>query len=241
MSEIAFRSEALAVTGVAAASSRSLRPTEILFQTGDAKTCLYRVESGAVVLYERQWNESNGANEFALPGDLVGLGFLEFHTCCACAVAETQLTCLPLEAQASLTANNPKARAKLADATEREFEFSRALAVQSGERSALTRVAAFLVSVSRINSHEGRDPQVVSESCPSGFVADLLGISVETLATVLAELRHQGLVEATGRGRLRLIDIRGLEKLTGQRVMHDPVKCARSQALNPELTAREAA
>jgi CRP/FNR family transcriptional regulator len=196
---------------------RVLRPNEVLFRTGDERACIYRVETGAVAVYEQQLDEQRAVINFAFPGDYVGLGFLDSYTCCARAVVETGLTCLPSEAQASVVENDAKAQLKLDQAVEREFEFRRAVLVEQGRRSPLVRVAAFLVSLSRTNVQEGRDPWIVADCCPSGFVAELLGLDVETLAAVLADLERQEMIEACPRAGLRITDIEGLERLATPR------------------------
>ncbi len=221
----------------AAFSVRFLGPNEILFETGDIKTCLYRVESGAVALHGQRWNGYHAVIDFAFPGDLVGLGFLDSHACCARAVAETKLTCLPLESQSRAIDGNTKAQQKLHEAIEREFEFHRALLVESCQQSSLKRVAAFLVSLSRMNGREGRDPWTVADACPSGFVAELLGLDVESLAAHLAELEQRGLIEPCPHSGLRLKDVNALEEVA--RAVCDPVPLGRreSQVLNRERAA----
>jgi hypothetical protein len=77
----------------------------------------------------------------------------------------------------------------------------------------LARVAALLVSISRNNSYEGRDPQVVPDTLTSGFVADLLGVDVAALASLLVDLQRRGLVENNAGSLLRLTDVDGLERL----------------------------
>ena len=193
-------------------ATRLLAPNEFLFRTGEAKTCFYRVNSGAVCLYEQNRPE-HPVIDFAFPGDFVGLGFLETHACCARAVTSTKVTCLPLEALAGAIHDDYTAQAKLDDAIEREFEYRRAAVVEAGRRAPLERLAAFLVSLSRTNSHEGRDPTVIGESCPSVFAAGYLDLSIEDLTALLLELEHRGLVEPY-LGGVRLKDINALEKLT---------------------------
>jgi len=110
---------------------RVIAATELLFRTGEAKACLYRVNSGAVCLYEHK-GAQQATIGFAFPGE----GFLETHACCARAVTETEVTSLPLEALASAIGDDPEAKAKLNDAIEREFEFLRSALVDAGrERS----------------------------------------------------------------------------------------------------------
>ena len=56
----------------------------------------------------------------------------------------------------------------------------------------LSRVAALLVSISRNNGYEGRDPRVMPDTLTSGFVADLLGLDIASLAALLVDLRRRG-------------------------------------------------
>ena len=197
-------------------ATRVLAPNEFLFRAGQAKMGFYRVNSGAVCLYEQNRAE-HPVVDFAFPGDFVGLGFLETHACCARAVTKTDVTCLPLEELASAIADDPRAQAKLDDAIEREFEFRRAALVEAGRSAPLERLSAFLVSLSRTNAHEGRDPTVIGECCPSAFAAGYLGLSIEELTALLLELERRKLIEAYS-GGVRLWDIGELEKLASRTV-----------------------
>ena len=85
--------------------------------------------------------------------------------------------------------------------------------MSAGDRAPLERVAAFLVSISRNNRHEGRDPTAIPESLTCGFVADLLGIPIDTLADLLKALEMRGLITADPRAGLRLNDLNRLENL----------------------------
>jgi Crp-like helix-turn-helix domain len=74
------------------------------------------------------------------------------------------------------------------------------------------RVAALLSAISHNNLYEGRDPAVIPDCFSSGFVADLLGLSVSHLADALVELKHRGLLQEQG-SALRLTDLSALESL----------------------------
>jgi len=198
---------------------RIFAATEWLFRTGDAKTCLYRVSSGAVCLYEQRGAQPVSIG-FAFPGDFVGLGFLDTHACCARAVANTEVTCLPLEALASAIGDDPEAKAKLEDAIEREFEFLRHALARAGREAPIERLAAFLASVWRTNQYEGRDPTIVREAYAFGVVADLLEMTIEDLRMLLLELERLGLIEAHPPAGIRLKDLGALEKLAAGTVPH---------------------
>jgi CRP-like cAMP-binding protein len=77
----------------------------------------------------------------------------------------------------------------------------------------LSRVAALLVSISRNNGYEGRDPHVMPDTLTSGFVANLLGMDIASLAALLVDLRRRGLIDSDPSSALRLKDLAGLETL----------------------------
>ena len=77
----------------------------------------------------------------------------------------------------------------------------------------LSRVAALLVSISRNNGYEGRDPKSMPDTLTSGFVADLLGLDIGSLAALLVDLRRRGLIDSDPTPTLRLKDLKGLEAL----------------------------
>ena len=77
----------------------------------------------------------------------------------------------------------------------------------------LSRVAALLMSIARNNGYEGRDPHVMPDTLTSGFVADLLGLDIASLAALLIDLRRRGLIENNPSSALRLQDLAALETL----------------------------
>ena len=176
-------------------SVKNLAPNEILFQVGDPRFCLYRIESGSVGMYEPHLNGGHAVIDFAFPGDLLGLGFLKNQTGTARAMVETHVTCLPIASMDALVAGDPKAEAKLAQATEREFELRRTSLVEAGRGNPVERVAAFLVALSQVNRREGRDPNVIDASWHCATVADQLELSIDGLAQVLLDLEELGLIE----------------------------------------------
>ena len=205
---------------------RSLAAKEVLFRAGDARTSFYRVETGAICLYEPRWHDERSIIDFAFPGDYVGLGFLETQSCSASAVCECQVRCIPWDQLNSAVAGNPNAQQKLHEATEREFELRRTSIVQRGLEYAIERVAAFLVVLSHNNSLEGRDPHLIGDSMECGIAADYLGLSVEKLGALLVELKKRGLIDLCPDKSLRILDINALQELAEQR--DDPLSVSRA-------------
>ena len=198
------------------AAVRVLASNELLFSLGDPKTHFYAVQSGALAVYEPRWNGHRAIIEFAFPGDLVGLGFLQTHTCSARATVETCVQCLPLSAQDHLFADDPRAQAQLADAIEREGEFLRELSVRFSQQNPLGRLAAFLLTLSRENEQEGRDPAMLMQPLHCGVVADFLALSIDRLGSLLVQLEQRGMIAPSPPQGLRLTDVEALEKLAGR-------------------------
>jgi CRP/FNR family transcriptional regulator, anaerobic regulatory protein len=199
------------------AGVRTLRANELLFGLGDPKTNFYAVKSGALVIYEPRSHGERAIIEFAFPGDLVGLGFLQTHTCSARATMETRVQLLPLSAQDHLFADDPKAQARLADAIEREVDFLRESCVRFSQQNPLGRIAAFLLTLSRENEQEGRDPTILMQPLNCGVVADFLALSIDRLASLLIQLERRGMIEPYPPQGLRLTDVTALEGLAGLR------------------------
>lgn len=173
---------------------------------------MFRIESGAIWLYESGRTDRKSVVEFLFPGDFVGLGFLEKHCLNARALLETSVTCLTLDAASEVIRNNAKAKAKLAAAVEREFEIRREELRWAGQRQPFERVAALLVTSARTNVQQGRAPDLIEDSWRCGVIADLLRLSLDELTAILIELKRRGLIKATVEG-VRLCDIAALEAL----------------------------
>jgi CRP/FNR family transcriptional regulator len=210
---------------------RLLAVNELLFGIGEPKSELYVVETGALAVYEPRWNGHRAVIEFAFPGDIIGLGFLETHTCSARATMETCVQCLPLSAQDELFADDPRTQAKLADAIEREVDFLRESSVRFSRQNPLGRLAAFLLTLSRENEQEGRDPTVLMQPLHCGVVADFLALSIDRLGSLLVQLERRGLIEPCSPQGLRLINIGALEGLAGP-TLHNPRRGFESEAEN---------
>ena len=191
---------------------RALVPGEVLFRAGDARDHIYRVESGALCLYRCNRDGTRTVLEFAFPGDLIGLGYLDNHISDAQATMETSLCCLPRAALDPATADSPRMRGRLTAAIEREVAYLKDSLVAVGRPSPLQRIAALFVTLSRNNAYEGRQPDVITDSLTCGVVAGYLGMSVDQLAARLGELEARGLIEPCAKG-LRLLDLDALESL----------------------------
>jgi len=194
------------------AAARELGCGEVLFQAGDSRTQLYRVERGAICHYARWEDGRREIIEFAFPGDIIGLGHLETHITTAQAMVDTVVSIVPASEFEHALDIDGELAARLAAAGDREFDYLRKRAIDSGKGKPVERLAAYLSVLSHISAEEGRDPLVVSDELASGTVAEQLDMSIDGLSYALCELERLGIVRASSEG-LRISDLNGLENL----------------------------
>ena len=193
--------------------ARTLARSEILFQTGDQRGTLYRVESGALCHYLRWDDGRREIVEFAFHGDIVGFGHLQSHVSTAQAMVETTVSLVPEEQFDDLLEADGQLAARFAAAGDREFEYLREVAVKNSPVKPIERVASFLSALSHMSEVEGRDPRLVADEITSGDVAAHLDMTLDGLVAALRELERRGMVATAGDGHLRIADRPALEKL----------------------------
>jgi CRP/FNR family transcriptional regulator len=190
---------------------------ELLFEAGDIKRTVYRVESGALCVYRTRPDFTVEVIEHVLAGELVGMGFLERHSVSERAEVGTTVRAISLESVEQLIEDDPHNTARYHEAMAREFAFRRESLVNSARERPMVRLAAFLVAVSNRIREEGGDPAIIDDSVNCGVIAGFLGMSVDLLASSLSKLEIRGLVETAPPHGLRLKDIQALDAIaTGQ-------------------------
>lgn len=188
-----------------------LQKGEHLFRSGDRKAYLYRVESGTIAL---TWTDPDGnvqPVETVEPNQFFGLGYLDRHIYDAMALSGAMVSCWPADALAFIVDQFPAVRERQDDAVEREFAHRRATLTATPPATPAARLATFLSVVSRMNASEGRDPLIISETMRCPVVAGYLKVDIDTLGSALLELKRKDLIAAETNGRLRILDLDGLE------------------------------
>ena len=173
----------------------TLSTGEPLFREGDRRAHLYRISAGVICVYRTRIDRSHDVIEFVFPGDVLGLGYLDHHINWARALVETRVQCLPLTALDDLLKYDHRAKKRRAETLQREFAYRRDLLINAIQRNSVGRLAAFFLSVSRLNKNEGRDPSIIINSLKCGIVADWLGLDLNALGDALVELEKKGLIE----------------------------------------------
>lgn len=199
---------------LAKGSLRRVETKELLFAEGDAASQLYRVETGAIALYKVLADGRRQVMGFAYPGDLIGLGMEREHVMNAQAIRPTRVRCLSAALLRQAAARDPALALKLYEAMARELEMTRDLLLTIGQRSALERVAGFLLAFSRRHGRNGHDPESFELPMSRTDIGDFLGLTIETVSRTLTKLRLLGLIALPHCHHVRMLDICALERLT---------------------------
>jgi CRP-like cAMP-binding protein len=200
-------------TSLAHAALRRVEAKELLFVEGDPVSHVYRVETGAIALYRVLADGRRQVVGFAYPGDIIGLGVEGEHVMNAQAVKPTRLRCLPMGALRQAVAKEPMLGFKLYQALSRELAAARDLMFTTGQRSAMERVASFLVSLSRRGERNGKDPKSFELPMSRTDIGDFLGLTIETVSRTFSKFKTMNLIALPRCNQVVLLDVERLVRV----------------------------
>jgi CRP/FNR family transcriptional regulator len=198
---------------LAQAGLRRLAAKEFVFNEGDAATHLFRVEAGAVALYKVLIDGRRQIVGFAYPGDLIGLGAQAEHVMNAQAIMPTRLRCIPVATLRQSALRDASLAMTLYEAMTLELAATRDLMLITSQRSAVERVAGFLLALSRRNERNGLDPANIELPMTRADIGDFLSLTIETVSRTFTKLKALGVIELPQSSRVKLVDIEELEDL----------------------------
>lgn len=179
----------------------TLSKGQLLFEAGHRATSLFVVRSGAVSASRTNDYGVQQILSFSLRGDLIGASLLHEaeHLVTVRAVQRTALCEFPLDALHRLSSINGGVVRFLRKALSKELKRNREARLQLAVPRADSRVASFLAWYAgalierRLSAARFRLPMSRVE------IANHLGLAVESVSRALAELRAEGILEASGR------------------------------------------
>lgn len=197
------------------ASERRLEPKEHVFCEGDPRAHVYRVEDGVIAIYKTLFDGRRRIIDFAYPGDFIGLGVLGEHIMSAQATCPAKVRCLSASALENLAETDASLALKLYKSVCQDLVAARSLLVTVGQRSAVERMAAFLLALHRRGAGDAGD--VIKLAMRRSDIADLLGLTIETVSRTLTKLREMGVIEVEQGGTtVTLLDTARLMDLANE-------------------------
>lgn len=189
---------------------------ERLFCVGDECRFLYAVRSGAVKSWVTSANGDERIVGFHLPGELVGVDGLDdgYHSCTAAALETTTLCRLPFEALNYLAVVSPRINAQVQRLLGEALTRANELVALLGRKSALERMASFLLNLSDRLKQRGFSHREFSVTMTRNDIGNYLGLALGTVCRLLAELQENGALSVRRR-YIHIHDIEYLRALVG--------------------------
>jgi CRP/FNR family nitrogen fixation transcriptional regulator len=140
-------------------------------------------------------------NAFHLPGDIFGLQNGDFHRFTAEAIVDTSVRLVKRQSLERHAKNDPAMVRYLLNLTTINLQHVENHLLLLGRKSALERVAAFLVEM----SYRLTAPDVMVLQMTRRDISDYLGLTVETVSRALSAFQRKGYLKLAGPFRRDII------------------------------------
>jgi CRP-like cAMP-binding protein len=189
-----------------------------LFREGDPAERIYELVSGAVMLYKLLPDGRRQVVELISPKDVLGISSLPVYECSA----ETLVAGQAIVHDRAAVERNPELFRRLSARLQAQFCAMHEHAVLLGRKTALERVASFVMHcVPGRGGYGCPGPQGGDNSINVRLgmtrqeIADYLGLTIETVSRAFSELRRRGIVAIDKQEQIRVNDICRVCRLTG--------------------------
>jgi CRP/FNR family transcriptional regulator, anaerobic regulatory protein len=201
------------------ATIRCLGSKEHVFRDGDPALFVYQIEAGHVCLYRVLSDGRRQVVDFAFPGDFVGLGAMNHYTVSAQTSDAVRLKCYPVASLQALVRSDPDLSLELYKAVSQSLQAARELLITVCQRTAIERVATFLLNLLQRNARRGQPSRDIVLSMTRTDIANFLGLTIETVSRTLTKLRHEGIISIE---QCVLVTINDVAKLKAAAGATDP-------------------
>lgn len=204
-----------AATDIPRQSFSSARPVRrfatgaCVFREGDDASHIYEVQSGTLRLTRVLENGRRQVIAFALPGDIVGFPNGDQHHTDCDVIGSCEVVLHRREALEN-GEGSPETHRRLLMAALREISAMQDHFLMLARKSALEKVASFLLVMSdRIGTRQG-DKSMIELQMKRADIADFLGLTIETVSRTITQLRNSGIISLVSANSIIVLDAKGL-------------------------------
>lgn len=194
--------------------ARKLQSKEHVFCEGDERTHVFQIEEGVVTIYRMLKDGRRQIIDFAFPGDFVGLGTTQDHLFSAEATAPTTVRCYGAADLEDTARTDPALALQLYKAVSQELSAARALLVAIGQRSAIERVATFLLMLHRRTASDTSRGDIINLPMRRADIGDFLGLTIETVSRTITKLRSMKVIDVSHGTSVRINDLARLTEVS---------------------------
>lgn len=196
----------------------SLPAGKLIMEEGEAAQYFYNVNAGTVRLFKSLPDGRRQITGFAGPGHFIGLASPLINTVSAEAMEPVQICRFSRTTMQTILQEYPALERKLLDVAMHELALSQQQMLLLGRKTALERVASFLLSWAQ------RQEGCASTKLPAQNLhlalplsrtdlADYLGLTIETISRSLSHLKKEGLIEIPSIHEFILVRPQALAKI----------------------------
>ena len=184
------------------------RNTEI-YAEGETSGYVYKVVYGVVRVSKLLPDGRRQISAFHIPGEMFGFEADEVHHASAEAVGPTKVIAFKWEGVRGMEKQPANFVRELLSRTVLGLSHTQNHLLLLGRKNALERVAAFLLEM---NARTGGS-SILDLAMPRHDIADYLGLTLETVSRMLAELKDMGTITLESARRVHLLDKAALRAL----------------------------
>jgi CRP/FNR family transcriptional regulator, nitrogen fixation regulation protein len=180
-----------------------------IFGEAEQAGLIYMVVSGVVRVSKLLPDGRRQISAFHMAGDLFGFEPDELRHFSAEAVVPTKLVAYKWQSLIAVGTGSGAFIRELLHVTMKGLRHTQEQLLLIGRKNALERVAAFLVEMCK---RSGKT-RFVELAMPRHDIADYLGLTLETVSRMFAELRAKGAIKLEGARRVHVLDFEQLTAL----------------------------
>ena len=193
---------------------QSVKRNQHLFHAGQDMKSVRVLRSGSIKSYQISPDGEEVVSGFFLPGEVIGLDAIssEKHPGFAVALEDSETCDIPLSEFLKMLKDSPKLNEVMIRLLSEEMVETRELLLVVGRLEAKTRVALFLLSLSRRLARRNQNPDQFKLSMDRRDIANYLGVTIETVSRTLSNFQRKEIIEVHGK-QIRILDRQALEQL----------------------------
>ena len=186
-----------------------------LYRSGETAHSLFAVKSGALKSVVTTEDGEEQIVGFHLPGELVGFDGMEsVYNCTVSSLDRTSVCELPLKDLEQLTHKVPSLHSAICTVMRREINEEQAMLLLLARRTAESRLASFLVSLSKRLGSRGFSKTEFNLVMSRHDIANYLGLAAETVSRLISKFQEAGILEVNRR-RVVIRDVKALHDKVG--------------------------
>jgi CRP-like cAMP-binding protein len=204
------------------APARDLQPGEVLIAAGAPADQVFNILGGMLMMSRTGRDGRRQVLSFLFQDNFVGLTATDHYYFTVEAVTPARVAWVPREAFNARLASDPAAERTFLNMVFRVLEDMLDEVYSLGQRTALERLAVFLLYLRNWRRQteglaDDADPSLNDVQLPMTRedIADFLGLQKETVSRSFRQLEERGLISRTGANAVRVLNLPVLRELAG--------------------------